>query len=275
MKLILASLVCIGLFPTPALSQIKFVPSRFGLDIEGSPAGFNSKSPHVFVSRPRGKERSPVLLYIHGGAGFGPVDKAVTEFFRSLGFGTVAFDAFKLNQIALMSTRVTLSAKQKMLVPVSEQTLAWVATQDWATPGSIYIYGHSNGATVALWLAGRVDPTQVRAIFAEGPAQCCLSLPEQLNVPVKLLFGDQDNWGGDRNQDLLFKRINPLTGTSTKNWADRKASDSKFEVKIYKGGHGLFGGMGQSSIKARGAQWRRGGDDKAVKADIKQWIGMK
>jgi dienelactone hydrolase len=260
-----------------ALSDVKVVPGQFGLDIAGEPVGFDPKNPQVFIDRAKGTKPAPVLLYIHGGGGFTPGERKVPEFFRSLGFSTVAFDAFKLNKISGLSsydlsTKLSLPGKQRMLVPVSEQALEWILKQPWTDTGRIYIYGHSNGARVSLVMAGKVDPENVRLIFAEGPAHCCVAYPESVAVPVKLMFGDKDTYGGTRADDLLYTRRNPTTGDSTKQWAEKQLASGKLEIKLYDGGHGQFLGKGLPPVKARGTEWRVGGDAERWKADIKAWI---
>jgi dienelactone hydrolase len=263
-----------------AVAQVKIVPGQFGLDITGEPAGFDPKNPDVFVDRPKTQKPAPVLLYIHGGGGLTPGERKVPEFFRSMGFATVAFDAFKINKIsgysALdLSTKLSLPGKQRMLTPVSEQALVWILMQPWADTERIYIYGHSNGARVALVMAGKVDPKNVRLIFAEGPAHCCVAYPDSLTVPVKLMFGDKDTYGGTRRDDLLYTRRNPTTADSTKQWAEKQQSGGKLEIKFYDGGHGQFLGKGLPPVKARGTEWRVGGDAERWRADVKAWVTSK
>jgi dienelactone hydrolase len=160
MKTFLLSAISLLLFLSPASSEVKVVPRQFGLDIVGEPTGFDPKSAQVFIHRPKGSKPVPVLLFIHRGGGLTPGSQKVPAYFQSLGLATVAFDAFKLNKIAgfspeELSTKLSLSAKQRMLTPVAEQALEWILKQEWADPKRIYIYGHSNGARVALVMAER------------------------------------------------------------------------------------------------------------------------
>jgi dienelactone hydrolase len=266
------------LWPTSGYCEVKLVPGRVApLDIVGEPAGFDSKSAQVFIHKPKSQKASPVLLYIHGGGGFTPGEQKVPELFRSFGFATVAFDAFRLNKIGglssqELSTKLSLTGKQQMLTPVAGQALDWILKQDWADQDRIYIYGHSNGARVALAMAGQVKPNNVRMIFADAPAHCCVTLPGALNVPVKLLFGDKDNYGGTGPNDLLYERRNPMTGDSIKQWSQKQLASGKLEIKFYDGGHGQFLGKGIPAVRVRDTQWRLGGDAERWKADITAWI---
>lgn len=277
MKTIPISLIPLLLTLAPALADVKVVPGQFGLDIVGDVAGFDPKSPQVFIFKPNSPKPSPVLLYIHGGAGLTPGERKVPELFQTMGFATVAFDAFKLNKISglspqELSTKLSLPAKQQMLTPVAQQAFDWILKQPWADAGRVVIYGHSNGARVALAMADKVDAKNVPLIFAEGPAHCCVALPGTLNVPVKLILGDKDTYGGTHENDLLFARRSPLTTMPTKEWAETQKASGRLEIKFYDGGHGIFLGKGIPSVQARGTQWRLGGDADRWKADVKAWV---
>lgn len=264
----------------PATSGLKAVPNNFvpgRFDIVGEPSGYDPKSPHVFIHQPKVGKLHPVLLYIHGGRGLTIGSLAVTRYFQTLGFATVAFDAFKMNNISGLKskefdTKLSLTAKQTILTAIAEQAFDWILNQSWADTARIYIYGHSNGARVALAMAARVQKNNVPMIFAEAPAHCCIPLPGILNVPVKLIFGDKDNYAGKSEGDFLYERWSITNRTSTKQWAQAQLVTGKLEIIFYHGGHGLFLGEGVRSVRVSGTRWYLGGDVGRLKLDIKTWV---
>ncbi len=278
MKITLAAAIFVSLSASAALSEVNLVPGKVAaFDITGEPSGFDPKSKYTFVDRPKREGVVPVLLYIHGGGGYIEHDKKAVAFFKGMGFATVAFDAFKLNKIPLssndLSQKLSLNAKQRMLLPVSTEALAWILEQEWADKSAIYIYGQSNGARIALVLAGRVDQNNVRLVMAEAPAQCCIPLPAALRVPTKLFYGNADNWGATEENDLLYTQKSGSLA-SVKEWAETQ-NDGNLEVKFYDGGHGLFYGKGVPSVRIGGVVRPKGGDVEKLKRDIKEWVGKK
>lgn len=59
----------------------------------------------------------------------------------------------------------------------------------------IYLVGISNGAAVVANLVAVVDPTHVKGVISEGVTPIGLGFPDEIRVPVQLVFGELDNLG--------------------------------------------------------------------------------
>jgi len=52
----------------------------------------------------------------------------------------------------------------------------------------IFFHGVSNGGSVLLDIAGAVDPKHVKGVFSEWPTPVGIGMPNQINVPLRLIF---------------------------------------------------------------------------------------
>ena len=76
---------------------------------------------------------------------------------------------------------------------------------------------------MALNMAAVADPQHVRAVFSEGPSPTGIGMPDRLRVPLKLVFGKLDNYGGRTQDDWMYtrtelcalNRVSPLAAPGT------------------------------------------------------------
>jgi poly(3-hydroxybutyrate) depolymerase len=146
----------------------------------------------------------------------------------------------------------------------------------------IYFHGLSNGANVVVNIAGAVDPAHVKGIFAEGTMMSGIGVPDKLNVPVRLIFGKQDNYGGKQQDEWrwLLKESCKLNGKTQKfiqpagssqrcswdnspgsmtespmEWFEaQKKSDADIDIWWYEdAAHGMFSGVMNRQTRTWGA----------------------
>ena len=81
---------------------------------------------------------------------------------------------------------------------------------DWDTE-RIFLYGASNGGRVVLCIPSLVkEPFRIRGILSEAPASTGCSLPDDLDIPTRILYGEEDDWGNSPNVPTLsFEWGNP------------------------------------------------------------------
>jgi len=145
----------------------------------------------------------------------------------------------------------------------------WALRQTRVDTTRLFIHGLSNGGSVALNMAARVDPAHVRAVFAEGPSPTGIGMPDRIRVPLQLIFGRLDNYGGRTEDDWMATRTDPcafnrpseLTAPGTarqcslfanpsamtispQTWAERlRAEGQPVELRFYDdAAHGLLAG---------------------------------
>jgi hypothetical protein len=73
----------------------------------------------------------------------------------------------------------------------------------------LYIHGLSNGGSVALNMAAVIDPAHVRMVFSEGAPSAGIGMPDQIRVPLKMVFGKINNYGGRTADDWMHPRTDP------------------------------------------------------------------
>ena len=98
---------------------------------------------------------------------------------------------------------MTNEARQRMIYTTALAAYQWAIKRTDVDTSRIYLFGISNGATVVANLAGAVDPVHVKGVIAEGITPIGLGLPDEIKVPVQLVYGKLDNYGnpdpkGDR-----------------------------------------------------------------------------
>lgn len=176
--------------------------------VGGELAGFNPCDNSVRFAMPANNTKPPVMILMHGGGG--AADNSMTfELFRQMGMAVLSFDAYKMNNLQqgemFWLSQASYEARQRMFYKVAKQAYDWVLSQPNVDTSRIYMYGLSNGADVVLNLAAVVSPKHVKAVFAEGAAGAGLGLPNKLQVPVVMIFGQEDNYAtvGDNNKRWL------------------------------------------------------------------------
>ena len=136
---------------------------------------------------------SPLVILLHGGGGASDI-KAIKEAFGTARISTLSFDAFKMNGFD-KTPFIGNWDRQRMIWSISLSAQKWVRRQVGFPVNDIYIYGISNGATVAVNLAGHIKPGTIKGFIAEGTSNggAGMGLPSKLKSPLLMVFGELDN----------------------------------------------------------------------------------
>ena len=193
--------LCFGLFPSIVEAKsfslapkdcrpdlIK-MPKKTGMLVVGELSGFDPCHSSVSIKIPDGSEKSPIFISIHGGGGKKDA-VAITEEFYRMNFATLEFDAFKMNGFE-RNPVIGNASRQKMLFKIASQAHEWVVKQPQFDSDSVFIYGISNGASVALNLASSIDAT---GVVAEAPTPIGIGYPNTISVPTLIIFGKSDDF---------------------------------------------------------------------------------
>lgn len=203
--------------PAPAdVAQIVAIRPRFHT-VSGPLAQFDPchKSVQLKVpSRWNGSPlpvKPPLVIIAHGGGGLGPLEMNLAAALQRKDIATLVFDAYQLNGFhqgyPFWGSQATNESRQRMIYKAAKGAYEWALTQsDKVDTGSIYLQGVSNGAAVVANLASVVSPDHVKAVIAEGLPGMGIGLPDNLAVPVKLVFGKLDNYGGKHAEDWIWQR---------------------------------------------------------------------
>jgi dienelactone hydrolase len=175
--------------------------------VSGRFGGFDPCESSVKFRTPKDSKNSPVIISVHGGGGIGDVLRSDEEFHKR-GFATLAFDAYSMQGIGgrdagFWARSVTNEARQRMIFTTALAAYKWVVQRSDVDTRRVYLFGISNGAAVVANLAALVDPAHVKGVIAEGITPIGLGLPDRINVPVLVVFGNLDNFG---NPDSSGKR---------------------------------------------------------------------
>ena len=159
-------------------------------------------------------DKPPVMVIAHGGNGPGWAEQEMVRRLNGRGVATLLFDAYEMNGFAyrgtsLFLTGATNESRQRMIFKATLGAYQWVRQSSRIDTSRIFIHGLSNGGSVALNMAAVVEPEHVRAVFAEGAPSAGIGMPDQLRVPLKLVYGKIDNYGGRREDDWMHTRTDP------------------------------------------------------------------
>lgn len=163
---------------------------------------------HLVRYRVPESERKPALMIsVHGGGGHADVVKSDEAFYRQ-GMATLMFDAYAMQGLPgrdslFWARSVTNEARQRMIWATALAAYRWALTRTDIDTSRIYLFGISNGAAVVANMAAVVDPAHVRGVISEGVTPIGLGLPDEIKVPVLLVFGQLDDFG---NPDPNGKR---------------------------------------------------------------------
>jgi len=189
-------------YPSPVTELVELKPKMYA--VKGMPADFDPCNASVEFKIPSQSIKPPLVIISHGGAGLGDAERNIAGEFRKLGFATLIFDAYKMNGFQqnwqFWATQVTNESRQRMNYKATLGAYQWALNNEKVDASRIYFHGLSNGANVVVNIAGAVDPAHVKGVFAEGTMMSGIGVPDRLNVPVRLIFGKLDNYGG-RQQD--------------------------------------------------------------------------
>ena len=194
------------------------------LFLVGSSAQFSESDKWVQISKHHEKNNK-LMIYAHGGAGMTDSDKKRVSLFKEWGFDTISFDAFAMNDLdgTWVNRNLTDGAKQNLIMNVMRGAIAFTLNQNAYT--DIVLYGQSNGAKVVINAVNPYDPRpQIKLILSEAPPPSGNPLPLAMKTPTFLFFGEKDNWGGMREDDLMWSRkLSYLVGPSIKEWVTQQA----------------------------------------------------
>lgn len=156
-------------------------------------------------------DKPPLMLIAHGGNGPGGAEQEMVRRLNARGVATLLFDAYEMNGFRYRGTTLFLlgvanESRQRMILKAAYGAYEWVRRHERIDTTRIFIHGLSNGGSVALNLAALVAPEHVRAVFAEGPPAAGIGMPDRVQVPLTLVFGKLDNYGGKTEDDWMHTR---------------------------------------------------------------------
>lgn len=185
--------------------------------VRGLLAEFDPCHKSVELSMPGGlfgtkrEGKPPLVIIVHGGAGLGNTENNMARALNRRGFATLVFDAYQMNNfyqgMSLFLTGMTNGGRQRMIYKATYGAYIWALKRQEIDNTRIYFHGVSNGASALLNIAGAVDPKHVKGVFAEGPSPAGIGMPNRLKVPLRMIFGKLDNYGGKAEDDWMWQRI--------------------------------------------------------------------
>lgn len=155
--------------------------------------------------------KPPLVIIAHGGGGLGMLENNLATALRKHDIATLVFDAYHLNGFyqgyPFWGSQATNESRQRMIYKAAKGAYEWALTQsDKVDTRAIFLQGVSNGAAVVANLASVVSPEHVRAVIPEGLPGMGIGLPDTVAVPVRLVFGKLDNYGGKHQEDWMWQR---------------------------------------------------------------------
>lgn len=276
--------------PAPA-GVARLIEIRPGFHrVEGPLAEFDPCHRSVQLSLPGGARgpgmpAPPLVIIAHGGNGPGRAERELVRRLDAHGVATLLFDAYEMNGFQYRGTSLFLTgtsneSRQRMILKAALGAYHWVLRQTGVDTTRLFIHGLSNGGSVALNMAALVDPAHVRMVFAEGPSPTGIGMPDRIRVPLQLIFGRLDNYGGRAEDDWMatrtdpcaFNRPSPLAAAGTARqcslfanpsamtispqaWGERlRAEGQPVELRFYDdAAHGLLAGPIVRGMRVYGA----------------------
>jgi dienelactone hydrolase len=183
-----------------ARGSVELVSLRPGFyTVAGQMGGFDPCEASVKYRIPASQSKPPLMISVHGGGGIGDVLKSDEAFFQH-GMATLVFDAYAMQGLAgrnslFWARSVTNEARQRMIYTTALAAYRWAIQRTDIDAQRIYLFGISNGAAVVANLAAVVDPAHVKGVIAEGVTPIGLGLPDEIRVPIQLVFGKLDDFG--------------------------------------------------------------------------------
>jgi dienelactone hydrolase len=152
-------------------------------------------------------EKPPVVVLLHGGGGLEGYQKSAAGIWRSEGFATLVFDAFEMNGLDsssdLVKYKLASDSKQKLIFSSAMGAHEWLAQKSEIDATRIFYQGHSQGGHVAVNIAGVADLKNVRAVIAEGSPPYGVGFPNHIQIPLMLLYGENDKYGTEG--EVMYK----------------------------------------------------------------------
>lgn len=215
------------------------------LFLVGLSAGFTESNKLVNFEKIR-EENNKLMIYAHGGSGLTEADKLRVTLFKKLGFDTVSFDAFAMNELdgTWVNRNLTDRAKQDLIKNVLSGAI--VAMLNKSNYTDVVLYGQSNGAKVVInAIKNQENYQRIKLILSEAPPPSGYPLPPNLQIPTFLFYGEKDNWAGANEKDMMWTRKTPNQQLSIIEWAERLNVEGQPVKMIFypNSGHSFHSGM--------------------------------
>ena len=181
---------------SPGLKKV----NKFGLNaVTGKVSKFNPCNENVFYND-SSNETAPLFILLHGGSGAKDVSE-INKALLKLGVSTLVFDAYKMNGFK-QTPFIGNFHRQRMILPIAVGAYKWARKQSKFKFSGIYIYGFSNGATVAVNLAGKINSKKLKGIVVEGTSNsgAGLGLPNEIKNRLLMIYGELDNLSSPINK---------------------------------------------------------------------------
>ena len=242
-KLILC--IAVLIFQKFAYATPEFSKGPGLLFLVGSSAGFTESNKFVNFEKVR-EENNKLMIYAHGGSGLTDADKIRVTLFKKLGFDTVSFDAFAMNELdgTWVNRNLTDRAKQDLIMNVMSGAIAAMLNKSNYT--DVVLYGQSNGAKVVInAIKNQENYKHIKLILSEAPPPSGYPLPPNLQIPTFLFYGEKDNWAGANEKDLIWTRRTPNQQFSIIEWAERLNAEGQPVKMIFypNSGHSFHSGI--------------------------------
>lgn len=219
--------LCIFMFASHAWGQSQCVPSSPGntnvvdsgslKTVEGPLADFDPCHGSVQLSMPsifskKRADKPPVVIIAHGGGGVDGYAREFAKLMNQHGFAALLYDAFEMNGLRsgsdLLLYQMRNSARQRMIYKATLGAYQWVLKNDKVDVGKIFVQGLSNGGSVAINMAASTDGKNLKGVIAEGSPAAGIGFPNDINVPLLMIYGSADVYGGTRADDFMHLRGN-------------------------------------------------------------------
>ena len=179
-------------------STFKFFKGKYLLT--SKPANFDPCHSSIRFKIPKSKELPPLVIGIGGGGGREDAERLMGFLYKK-GFATLEFDAYKMNGISNYkenSIKYGNDTRQEMIFPLAKQIVEWALKQNKIDRNRIYVYGVSNGATVAANIGAVFDTSKIKAVISDAPTHSGMGMPDNIKTPMILTFGKLDNYGATK-----------------------------------------------------------------------------
>ncbi|MFM7009506.1 MAG: dienelactone hydrolase family protein [Betaproteobacteria bacterium] len=167
-----------------------------------------------FFAKKRG-DKPPLVIIAHGGGGLGGYEREFAKLMNQQGYATLIFDAFEMNGLTpfsdLLLYYMSNGGRQRMIYKATLGAYHWALKSDKVDTSKIFIQGLSNGAAVSINMAGAVDSVHVRGVIAEGGPSTGIGFPDDIKIPLLLIYGLADNYGGSQQDDWMHLRGAPCS----------------------------------------------------------------
>ncbi len=202
----------------PGIAELVLIREKFHT-VQGPLAEFDPCHRSVDLSLnskffgPKIEGKPPLVIIAHGGGGLGKLEQNMATALNREGFATLVYDAYQMNGFdqgyQLFGSQVSNEARQRMIFKVTLGAYHWALKQSEIDTRRIFFQGVSNGGAVVLNMASLVDPEFVKGVFAEGSPQAGIGFPDNIAVPVRMINGKLDNYGGLAQDDWIWSRRAP------------------------------------------------------------------